>query len=131
MQKFLIDTTVLINHLRGDGNATRILKEEVLISIVSLVELIQGADNKQSLKNMGQFLSPFEIDWGGREINKVAVDLVNKYFLSNNMRFLDALIAATAIVNKLPLVTDNTKHYQFIPGVKVLSPQKALQTLGK
>lgn len=131
MQKFLIDTTVLINHLRGDEKATKILKGEVLISVVSIVELIQGAENKQSLKNIWHFLSPFEIDWGSREINKVAVDLVNKYFLSNNMRFLDALVAATAIANKLPLITDNMKHYQFIPGIIVLLPQKAPQTVGK
>lgn len=126
MPRFLIDTSVLINHLRGDGKATKILKEEVLISVVSLVELIQGTKNKQNLNQIWQFLSPFEIDWGSEEINKMAVDLVNKYFLSNNMRFLDALLAATAIVNKLPLVTDNTKHYQFIPELTVLSPQKVL-----
>lgn len=126
MPRFLIDTTVLISHLRGNEKATRILKDEVLISFVSVIELIQGTKNKQGLKKIWQFLSPFEIDWGSAVINKNAVDLVNKYFLSNNMRFLDALIASSALVNQLPLVTDNTKHYYFVPGLKVLSPQKVL-----
>lgn len=50
-----------------------------------------------------------------------AIDLLRVYYLSHGLQFLDALIAATAKEENLTLVTGNTKHFLFIPGLTVKS----------
>jgi predicted nucleic acid-binding protein len=38
----------------------------------------------------------------------------------NNIDLIDATIAATAVSEKLPIVTLNKKHFQKIPGLKLI-----------
>jgi predicted nucleic acid-binding protein len=42
-----------------------------------------------------------------------------KYGLSHNMKITDALIAATAMVYDLELITLNRKDFQFLPPLKL------------
>ena len=41
------------------------------------------------------------------------------------MSVQDALIAATAITHRLPLLTKNQRDFQFVPGLKLLPYPKA------
>lgn len=125
MKKYLVDTTVFIDHLRNKGWATKFLRQEGLtISIVSIVELLQGARNKKEQAIIQKLIDQFEIDWGNSQINRLAVKLLKLYFLKHNLTFLDALIGATALERKLILATDNIKHFQFINGLKIISSQE-------
>lgn len=130
MDKFLVDTTVLIDHLRGNKLATEVLtSENITISFVTIVELIQGARNKTELKVIQDLLCELETDWGTEETNKKAVEILSDYHLKNGLGFIDALLAATALNNHLVLVTDNIKHFLFIPKLKVLTLTQCVEDL--
>lgn len=125
MQKYLVDTTVLVDHLRNKPSATSLLeKEELVISQVTVAELIQGVKNRAELAAIEKLIKQFDINWSLVKINKSAINLLKKYFLKYNLQFLNAIIAATAIENSLVLVTDNIKHFKFIPHLKVISPME-------
>ena len=129
MEKFLIDTTVLVDHLRGKNWAkTFLTRQNLFVSFVSYAELLQGARNKQEQKLVKELIRSFAVKWGSEAVNRTAINLLSKYFLKFNLRLLDALIAATALENSLILVTDNTKHFKFIPHLKVLSPKSLRNT---
>ena len=51
-----------------------------------------------------------------------AFTLVKKYGFTHFMGVADALIAATAIENKIPLYTDNISDYGFIKELKLYRP---------
>ena len=48
---------------------------------------------------------------------------MKKFYLSKGLRFLDALIAATALEHKLSLITGNLKHFRFIEGLITVSQE--------
>lgn len=122
MSKYLVDTTLLIEHLRGNEQARAFLKDNYPnISTVSIAELIQGSRDKDELAaalKLVLSLSEIAID---KKISNKAIDLMKKFYLSKGLKFLDALIAATALENKLTLITGNLKHFKFIEGLSVVS----------
>jgi predicted nucleic acid-binding protein len=124
MNKYLADTTVLIDHLRRNEKATEFIeKHNLSISIVTIAELIQGARNarEQSMSiKLSNSMAHIFID---RKISNLALELLSKFHLSNGLNFWDAIIAASALDSKLTLVTENLKHFKFITGLQVL-PQK-------
>lgn len=114
----LVDTDVMIWHLRGHHGARRFLQElpRILISAVTYMELVQGMRNRRelmvlrrSLKGRGIAMLPVD-----ERICDRAVLYVEEHFLSHALRLADALIAATAVEHGLPLATANVKHYRVI-----------------
>ena len=53
------------------------------------------------------------------EISAKAMFYVERHFLSHSLQLADALIAATASVNGLPLLTGNDKHYKVIKELEI------------
>ena len=127
MSHYLADTTLLIEHLRGNNKASVFLKtNSPVISTVSIAELIQGSRDKNELKaalKVCVSLSEIAI---GKKISNYAIDLMKKFYLSKGLKFLDAIIAATALENKLTLITGNLKHFNFIEGLKIASQKEYL-----
>ena len=124
MKKYLVDTSVLIAHLRDFSPATKFLVQEdgLVISYVTLVELLQGTGNKDEMKKVNRLVAPFTVLWGSETVNKRALELVEHYHLSHKAHVLDMLIAATALTANIPLITDNVKDFQFIPDLAVQKP---------
>jgi len=125
MSKFLADTTVLVDMLRGNIFAKKFLEESPYISKVTLVELLQGCENKEDLKVVEKacdLLPQIKIDLA---ISEMAIELLKKYNLSHGLLFLDALIAAACIIGKNILVTQNIKDFRFITGLEVISQKEA------
>lgn len=124
----LIDSDVLIWIARGHPGA--IAKVQALpnwrISAVSYMELAQGCRNKSELKSMQKtFMSDAnDVLPITQSISNLACTLVEKYALSHSVHVADALIAATAMVHAIPLLTGNAKHFSAIKGleVQVFSP---------
>lgn len=122
MVPYLADTTVLVDHFRDVERATMfLLSQRPAISVVSVGELIEGAKNKRNLREITILCGSLEVNFIDESICRRAVDLMNAFFLSNHLEFLDALIAATAMEHRLTLVTANTKHFEFIRGIKIES----------
>ncbi len=115
---FLADTTILVEHLRGNRLAKSFLEQnDASISSVTKAELIQGSRNKSDLKIVKSLCHSLVEVSINEKITKLAISLLEKYYLSHGLLFLDALIAATALERNLTLITGNTKHFVFISGL--------------
>lgn len=119
----LIDTDVLIWAFRGNEKAADFLDNQLgfMISIVTYMELIQGARNRaetQLIRKTLRFWKAHivQID---ENISSRAAFLVEEYALSHSMEMADALIASSALSFGDSLVTANDKHYRFIPDLEL------------
>lgn len=120
MVKYLADTNVLIDHLRGDNKATKfLLDHSPAISAVSVAELIQGCRTPRQLSEVTTLISDLNVLNIDTEISIQSIKLVRDNYLSHGLKFLDALIATTAIKYKLTLKTQDAKHFKFIKNLSV------------
>lgn len=129
MSKYLSDTTVIIDLLRGDSNARNWLEKYPVISMVSFAEVLQGARNQGELKTIVRTFEAMEQEKIDSHIAVLAIELLKRYNLSHGLLFLDALIAATSIINKKILVTANVKDFRFIDNLKALNHSEAFNEL--
>ncbi len=114
----LFDTDVLIWYLRGNEKAARVMEtaESRHISVVSYMELLQGARDKKEIRLIRDFLKDlgFQTLPLTENIGYRASVYMEEYCLKIAMCLADALLAATAVDNHLPLCTGNKKHYKSI-----------------
>lgn len=121
MNKYLADTTVIIEHLRGNLRAKNFLqKYNPSISTVTIAELIQGARDKRELTSVTKICSSLSEAAIDKKVSRKAIELLRDFYLSHGLLFLDALIAATALENKMILVTGNIKHFKNIEDLQVV-----------
>lgn len=113
----LLDTDVLIDHLRGVSAARRFLKRHpgnLAISVVTVAELYAGVRpgaEEAELEAITNLCRIYEIDRG---IAQQAGRLRKQYFPSSGIDLSDALIAATAQVHRSRLATLNRRHYPML-----------------
>jgi len=124
----LFDTDILIWIQRGSHRAAALVEreEERCISVLTYMELLQGAKEKRQHEQILDFLREFDfrILPLSENIGHRAAIYIEEYSLSHGLRVGDAMIAATATENGLPLCTSNVKHYRPIRelNVKVFKP---------
>jgi hypothetical protein len=120
----LLDTTVAIDHLRGDRRATELLErltvesEPLLASELSRFELLAGMRSDES--------DPTELFMGAltwvpvdEAIARLAGSLAAEYRRSHSgIDAIDYLIAATATVVGAELLTTNVRHFPMISGLR-------------
>ena len=117
MAAFLIDTDVLIDISRGNSEAADFvdtLPGDIFIGRVSAMELIVGARDKRDQKVIEKFISLYSIQELSDAIGMEAHQRLKQYAKAHGLTLADALIAATAIVNDLVLVSRNEKHFRSI-----------------
>ena len=112
----IFDTDVLIWVSRGHAGAARTIDaaNDRALSIVSLMELLQGARSKQEAAQIRRSLRQldFRILPLSESIGSTAAALVEQHALAHGIQLADALIAATAIEAGLQLCTANAKHFR-------------------
>ena len=130
--KIILDTNIIIDHLRNIPQATKQLQEiedgnyRGLISVITITELMAAPKmSEQRFQSIKKLLSLFEIISVDSIIAKAAGNLLAKYRASHGLEPMDALIAATAQVNEAVLFTLNKKHFRFIDGLVVINPYLA------
>ena len=125
---YLIDTDTIIFALRGDKNVLAKFEENknlpISISMITYAELIFGAKRSQNeQKNMikvNHIRDISAIEDLNEGVMEVFADVKAKMFEKGiRIEDMDLLIAATAIYNELTLVTNNTKHFENIPNLKL------------
>lgn len=125
MSLALIDTDILIDLAADLKQAIESIKNleqgfALMVSAVTVMELTVGCRNKTELRNVEKLLERFEVIPLNEQVSSVAVDLIKKYRLSHGLLIADALIAATAIANNIPLESKNQRDYKFISGLDLL-----------
>ena len=119
----IIDTDVLIWYMRGNKKAFELIENlnSFQISVITYMELVQGMRNKNELNELRKALRIWntKIIYINEDISSKAMFYVEKYSLSHSVEIADALIAATAVTNALPLLTGNDKHYNVISDIEI------------
>lgn len=122
MSKFLLDSDVIIWHLRGQKEVTEMLRDlqrfgVPACSALSVIEVQLGVKKGEEEKT-DQFLGSLMFFAVNKEIANQAALLIRGYKAKGiKIEVPDAIIAGTCILNDLVLVTFNTKHYP-IPELK-------------
>jgi predicted nucleic acid-binding protein len=113
----LVDTPVIVDHLRGDERATRLLselfqsEERVWAATPTRTEVLAGvrSTEREPMGELFDLLSWVDID--GR-VADAAGELAQRYLRSHGgIDTTDYLIAAAALSIGARLITLNTRHY--------------------
>lgn len=122
----LLDTCFLIHFQREwvrkiPGVATRYLEnhanEEFGIPVVAALEFMEGYDQVADAEH---FLAPFRQLAVTMEVARAGSRIRRSLRMRGEMiGDFDILIAATALNAGLPLVTDNTRHFERVEGLVV------------
>ena len=119
----LFDTDVLIWVLRGSQKAANLIDatEDRRISVISYMELLQGARDKSEIRSIRSLLvdNGFQIVPLTENIGHRASIYMEEYTLKSAMCLADALLAATAAENQFILCTANRKHYKQIADISL------------
>ena len=120
----LLDTTILVDHLRGNVQAQRVLlellarRERVWAAVPTRTEVITGIrpDERVAMNDLFSVLAWVDID---PAIADAAGELGHTYSRSHpGIDTVDYLIAATAIAIGADLVTSNVRHFPMFEGLK-------------
>lgn len=89
------------------------------ISIITEIELLSWPKiSRVEIGNISEFLSNFESIGLTEEIKIVTI----QFRKSTGLKIPDAVIAATAITQAVPLLTNNLKDFEKVDFLKILDP---------
>ncbi len=127
MPKRLIDTDILLFALRGNATVlekwARLTASQWVVSAISGYEIQKGIEanpTTRSSQRAGVFMAEVELEPFTGEVALEAARIhqaLKKKGLSIGPA--DELIAAQAITMGAVLVTNNTKHFKDVPGLKL------------
>ncbi len=113
----LIDTTIAVDHLRGEPAAVDLLAalidtgEDVVASELVRFELLAGIRDKE-VEAFEEFCSAIRWAVVTEDVARVGGRLARRYRRSHSgIGAVDYLIAATAIVIDARLLTTNVRHF--------------------
>jgi predicted nucleic acid-binding protein len=110
----LVDSDIVIDHLRG---VRKLPSPPLAYSVITRCELFAGRDDPSRLPELLAPLHEIAIDAqiaerGGVLRREAQVPMP------------DALVAATALVHELPLMTRNRRHFERVHGLNLLAPER-------
>ena len=115
----------MIDWLRGKKSASkffRVTKGVFYYSSITRKELLIGCRDTSEIVQIQNLLRTMRIVKIDPIIALKASELGVKYG-NNPLHKTDSLIAATAWVKRLILVTRNRKHFEFIDEIRILTPK--------
>jgi predicted nucleic acid-binding protein len=128
--QYIIDTCAVIKYINsslpsaGLDFLDAIIDEKPTISFVTEIELLVWTPKDESeahlLSLCEEFIAQANIIDITREITKTATAVRKNY----RLKLPDAIIAATALVYDVVLISDNDKDFKRIPDLKYINPMK-------
>jgi predicted nucleic acid-binding protein len=127
--ELVVDTNVLSFVLKGSRDAARYLphlgSNVMHVSFMTLAELDRwilrsnwGTDRRMTYERI---VSDLVVLPSNRELGRIwASVMVTSVRLGRPMSIADAWIAATALLLDLPLVTDNQRDFESVPGLRII-----------
>ncbi|MDA3948224.1 MAG: type II toxin-antitoxin system VapC family toxin [Spirochaeta sp.] len=128
----LLDTSALIAFLRGDGaghDARKILAQgRAVISAISVYELFAGVRSEVHRGQRIELVALTRVVPLDEPISRRAADL----FTALRRRGItvdneDLIIAATALERGIAVLTENARHFEAIPDVRLALPGDAAE----
>ena len=120
--KTLFDTSILIEHLRGDARATSLLQsvpgEERLVSVLTRVE-IEGGMRSGERSQVASLLGVLRLLPVTDAVARRAGEHLRRYRRSHpGIDLVDHVIAATAELHEAALATLNVRHFPMLAGLR-------------
>lgn len=121
VNKYLIDTNILIDAQmkklpeKGIKFLTDIINQDFTVSFITYIEFLGYKDISQAIKD---FITMADVI----EINKTIIDTCITLRKTQSIKLPDAIIAATAIVFNLVLISRNTSDFKNVPNLQVINP---------
>jgi predicted nucleic acid-binding protein len=119
---YLIDTNVVIDFCNGKlplEGRNFLAKVEPEISIITNIELLASKNiSNQEYSLLEKFIPISNIYPVGIDLVATSIDIRQNY----KLKLADAIIAATAYVHNLTLVTRNIKDFNNIKEIKLINP---------
>ncbi len=115
MTRILLDSDVLVDHLRGHRRiATG--RDELHISAITRAELFSGRGAEE--RRVRRLLEPMT----DLPVDAAIAERAGRLRRDSRLRLPDALVAATAVGHRLTLVTRNVRDFKGIRGLKLRPP---------
>jgi hypothetical protein len=123
----LIDTDIVVDAAGQVPDAIAFLTFQratggIRVSTITAMELVSGCRNALELERLQQFAAQLTLVPVTAAASQKGYDLMQSFFLSHGLLIPDALIAATALVEQLPLYTRNVRHFRMIRALVVTAP---------
>lgn len=124
MSNIVVDTSVIIDHIRGTSDNLRALQAykishgiQLLVPHIVIVELFVGRETQRKVgrEKVERILQKFELVGLSFSSAKIAGTLIRTYKQIPDP--FDLLIAAIAIEYKAEIATHNKKHFEQIKGL--------------
>lgn len=115
MTRILVDSDVLVDHLRGHRRLVA-GNDELHVSAVTRAELFSGRGVEE--RRIRRLLGPMT----DVPVDATIAERAGRLRRDTSRRLPDALIAATALEHRLTLVTRNIRDFEGIRGLKVRTP---------
>lgn len=127
--RVLIETSVLIRHFRTPPITMSAFRKAarrytlLFLSVMSLYEVEFGAARAGRISDLTDILPYVDILPIDKTIaERAAMIHADLVAINQEIGVKDIFIAATAIVNELPILTYNIEHFRRVPGLHVVSP---------
>jgi hypothetical protein len=116
MAKILFDTDIIIDFLRGNEAAKRVMlsiedEDMPCCSVVTVAEIRAGMREEEQAATIA-LLESFDILSIDKKVAQLAGDLKRKT-RQQQLELDDCFIAATALIHQAVLITHNPKHYPY------------------
>jgi predicted nucleic acid-binding protein len=124
-EKYILDTNAVIDYV-GDKlplaaalKMDEITNEGLIISIVAKIEVLGFNGDPLEMQKLTDFLSLSNIIYVDDVVADKTIELRKAY---RKLKLGDVIIAATTLVNKLILISRNTKDFENIAGLVCVNP---------
>ena len=120
-KRYLLDSNAVIYYIAGETMQwlNQIIDEEINVSVITKIEVLSFDPDKDD--NYPILIDFFEAS----NIFELTDDIINKTIRirqKHKIKLPDAIIASTAIVNNMVLVSRNIKDFKNIPDLEVENP---------
>ena len=122
----VVDTSIFIEFLRAKNKTKTALflipeTDHIYISSVTLYELLIGANTPDKLNDIKLLTEGLTVLAFSEDVATKAAEIYLQLRQQNKLiEFRDIFIAATCIINNLPLKTTNLKHFERIEGLSFM-----------
>ena len=123
-KEFLIDSNIAIGYIGGTlthGGLKKVrdvVNDSCQISVVTKIEILGFNSSTDEADLLERFVNDSTVYLVNDEVADKAIEIKK----SKKIKTPDAIIAATALVNSLTLLTRNVSDFKGIKGLDVLNP---------
>ena len=104
---------------KGKEFVTEVVNTDFIISVAVEIEALTYHETPDKMPLIEEFISLASILPLDKEVTRKAIERRRK---QRKLKLGDAIIAATAIVHSLTLLTNNLKDFKNIPELQIIDP---------